>query len=522
MISIHARPGEGKTSVLQAVAKDTDCTREYVCIFISLGDETALQCHEMGNANRALALRVVWATLKEACGREGEPKLAWTTFLACCDSNKYCIRLEQAMNYYCEVAERASTPRLLLVDETAYALTIDPKAGRQMCAEVLWQLDTLQEESLRYHFGTHTIVVSTSVRSDVVLLRAPNSLQQIVYLTCEPFSKSTMVRLKGDWIAEMMKSKKGLNAISVEQYIHTHLVYSGGLPRAVKLVREKLFNPENDANPNFLQNSLAKYYSGLSWEVVLECLTGKRRAITDATAAECVAKFGVRYEGYIPTLPLFQLMQWMVSAKDKYDGGVEKAVAELLSNGIPKLAHNLASVSNAGSQPLQFEKLTQIHEAVLHLVLHNQNVGISKMFPTRGTHHNMPDETMFKLQKCSIDRESVFDYPQDVAQMDATFKERYAKGMTMVVPRNSSNEAVAYGVVEEIRFGDDDDEEPWESIEQLSQNKFSSAASISEVTEAIRAVKGTRKMKKLAVIYAKNHYKKEEAPQLPPFGTRCV
>ena len=45
------------------------------------------------------------------------------------------------------------------------------------------------------------------------------------------------------------------------------------------------------------------------------------------------------------------------------------AVAELLWNNIPKLAHDLASVSNAGLQlPLQFERLTQIHEAVMHLV----------------------------------------------------------------------------------------------------------------------------------------------------------
>ena len=105
------------------------------------------------DANRALALRVVWATLKEACGREGEPKLTWTTFLASLRFQQVLyLRLQQAMNYYCEVAKRASTPRLLLVDETAYALTIDPTAGHQMCAEVLYQLDTLQEESLRVQF----------------------------------------------------------------------------------------------------------------------------------------------------------------------------------------------------------------------------------------------------------------------------------------------------------------------------------------------------------------------------------
>ena len=99
------------------------------------------------------------------------------------------------------------------------------------------------------------------------------------------------------------------------------MVYSGGLPRAVKLVREKLFNPKNDANPDFLQSALAECYSGLSCQVVLECLTGIRRSATDAIAAEYVAKFGVRYEGHAPTIPLFQLMHWMVSAKDKHDGG---------------------------------------------------------------------------------------------------------------------------------------------------------------------------------------------------------
>ena len=50
---------------------------------------------------------------------------------------------------------------------------------------------------------------------------------------------------------------------------------------------------------------------------------------------------------------------------------------------------------------------------------------------------------MLKLQKCSIDRKSVVNYPQDVAQMETQFQERYTNGMTMVVPSNSSNKAVA-------------------------------------------------------------------------------
>jgi hypothetical protein len=256
LTAVLGRPGAGKTFLLQLLADKK--AKTHVAILISLGNGTKVEFPEIARgAHAAIAVRILYTLFRS---------IDWGEFLGFC--NGFTIpSIKEAIDMVRAVAKRPNEPCLLLVDETAAAMTI-AKDAELFSAAVLTAIGEVQEHAVAAianrtkNAAPGIYVVASSLQEDVVKLAMTRSGRSITYLNCDPFSDATLCALRDKWCTAYRRTHYNLSRQDAERYVESLLTYSGGVPRVVQWASEQLFTTDKQGV------ELSKYYITPPWEGV--------------------------------------------------------------------------------------------------------------------------------------------------------------------------------------------------------------------------------------------------------------